>query len=112
VSGARRTIVLMEHVAKDGTFKIVESCSLPLTGLHCVNRIITDLCVFDIDANGLVLRELARGVTVDYIEQRTEPRFRVELADEGPARTRTMAPYSAGTSWSSGSGAFGSTRSK
>jgi 3-oxoacid CoA-transferase B subunit len=112
VSGARRTIVLMEHVAKDGTFKIVESCSLPLTGLHCVNRIITDLCVFDIDANGLVLRELARGVTVDYIEQRTEPRFRVELADEGPTRARTMAPYSAGTSWSSASGAFGSTRSK
>ena len=113
VSGARRTIVLMEHVAKDGTFKIVESCSLPLTGLHCVNRIITDLCVFDVDANGLVLRELARGVTVDYIEQRTEPRFRVELADEGPTRTMsTMAPYSAGTSWSSGSGAFGSTRSK
>src|SRR3984893_15536911 len=83
VSGARRTIVLMEHVAKDGTFKLVESCSLPLTGMHCVNRIITDLCVFDIDADGLVLRELAPGVTVDYIEQRTEPRFRVELADEG-----------------------------
>lgn len=83
VSGARRTIVLMEHVAKDGTFKLVESCSLPITGMHCVNRIITDLCVFDIDADGLVLRELAPGVTVDYIEQRTEPRFRVELADEG-----------------------------
>jgi 3-oxoacid CoA-transferase B subunit len=83
VSGARRTIVLMEHVAKDGTFKLVESCSLPITGMHCVNRVITDLCVFDIDADGLVLRELAPGVTVDYIEQRTEPRFRVELADEG-----------------------------
>jgi 3-oxoacid CoA-transferase len=82
VSGARRTIVLMEHVAKDGTFKIVESCSLPLTGLHCVDRIITDLCVFDIDADGLVLRELAPGVTVGDIEQRTEPRFRVELADD------------------------------
>jgi 3-oxoacid CoA-transferase len=83
VSGARRTIVLMEHVAKDGTFKIVESCILPLTGLRCVNRIITDLCVFDIDADGLVLRELAPGVSVGDIEQRTEPRFRVELADEG-----------------------------
>jgi 3-oxoacid CoA-transferase subunit B len=83
VSGARRTIVLMEHVTKDGTFKIVESCTLPLTGLRCVNRIITDLCVFDIDADGLVLRELAPGVTVGNIEQRTEPRFRVELADEG-----------------------------
>jgi 3-oxoacid CoA-transferase len=80
VSGARRTIVLMEHVAKDGAFKIVESCSLPLTGLQCINRIITDLCVFDIDANGLVLRELAPGVTVDYVERQTEPGFRVELA--------------------------------
>jgi 3-oxoacid CoA-transferase len=80
VAGAKKVIVLMEHVAKDGTFKVVRSCSLPITGLGVVSRIITDLCVFDIDARGLTLVELAPGVTEDYVRDRTEPPFRVRLA--------------------------------
>jgi 3-oxoacid CoA-transferase len=75
VAGARRVVVLMEHVARDGAFKIVNSCSLPITGLGVVRRIITDLCVFDITSTGLVLTELAPGVTEEYVRARTEPPF-------------------------------------
>ena len=79
VHGAKHVIVLMEHVAKDGTYKIVKECSLPYTGKGVVQRIITDLAVMDITDDGLVLRELAPGVTVDDIRAATEPDFRVEL---------------------------------
>ena len=76
VAGARRVVVMMEHTAK-GEKKIVKECSLPLTGKRVVHRIVTDLCVFDIDDQGLILRELAPGVTVDEIRANTEPGFRV-----------------------------------
>jgi len=59
--------------------KVVNSCSLPITGLRVVQRIITDLCVFDVTAGGLVLRELAPGISEDYVRSRTEPPFTVNL---------------------------------
>lgn len=73
VQGAKRLIVLMMHTAKDGTPKIVHECSLPLTGRAVVNRIITDLAVVDVTDQGLVLRELAPGVSSEEVRAATEP---------------------------------------
>jgi 3-oxoacid CoA-transferase subunit B len=71
VHGARHVIVLMEHVARDGTHKVVTECTLPLTGQRVVHRIITDLCVLDVTDDGLVLRELAPDVTVEQVREAT-----------------------------------------
>jgi 3-oxoacid CoA-transferase subunit B len=80
VAGTPRVIVLSEHNAKDGGPKIVETCSLPLTGQKCVDRVITDLAVFDIDEAGLTLTKIAPGHNLDEVQERTGAKFRVALS--------------------------------
>ena len=75
VHGAKRVIIMMEHLAKDGSFKIVNNCSLPYTGRGVVHRIITDMAVVDVEPGGLVLRELAPGVSIDDVRSATEPQL-------------------------------------
>ncbi|MCK9261313.1 MAG: CoA transferase subunit B [Azoarcus sp.] len=78
VSGVRRVIVLMEHCSKDGMPKIVPHCTLPITGTACVNMIITDLCVFDvIPGQGLVLKDLHEGVSLEEVRAKTGVPFEV-----------------------------------
>ena len=78
VHGADTVIVVMEHTTKNGEFKIVNECSLPLTGKRVVTRIITDLAVIDVTPEGLVLREIAPGLTVDDVQAATEVRLIID----------------------------------
>jgi 3-oxoacid CoA-transferase subunit B len=75
VAGARRVVVTMDHATKDGKPKILRACSLPLTGRRCVSAICTDRAWLDVSADGLILRELAPGETVESVQALTEPRL-------------------------------------
>jgi 3-oxoacid CoA-transferase subunit B len=75
VAGAKRLIVTMEHVTKKGEKKILDKCNLPLTGVGCVNRVITDYCVIDITPQGPRLIEVAPGVTAEQVQAMTEPKL-------------------------------------
>jgi 3-oxoacid CoA-transferase subunit B len=77
VSGAKRVLVAMEQVAKDGSKKILKQCKLPLTGKKCVNAIITELAFIEITPQGLLLREVAPGVTPEEVQKATEPQLRI-----------------------------------
>jgi 3-oxoacid CoA-transferase B subunit len=79
VAGVKRVVVLMEHVAKDNSPKIVKTCEFPLTGKAVVDRIITDLAIMDISDNGLELVKLAPNVTVDEVKAKTGVDFKVSL---------------------------------
>ena len=77
VAAAKRVIVTMEHTARNGKPKILRACTLPLTGVAVVHTIITELAVIDVTPQGLVLREIAAGTTVEEVQKCTEPRLRV-----------------------------------
>jgi 3-oxoacid CoA-transferase subunit B len=84
VAAARRVVVIMEHAAKDGAPKILKECNLPLTGRRVVHRIITELATIDVTSEGLVLREVAPGLSAKDVQERTEPTLKV------PADLATM----------------------
>lgn len=79
VAGAKRVVVLSDHTSKNGQPKIVNTCSLPLTGVGVVDRIITDLAVFDIEGGQLILRQIAPGVSEEEIKEKTEATFIVDI---------------------------------
>ncbi len=73
VVGAKQVIIMMDHCTKDGTPKILKECSLPLTGKCCVNLIVSDLAVIEVTKDGLLLREVAPGLTAEDVQKVTEP---------------------------------------
>ncbi len=78
VAGAKRVIVAMQHVSKDGKSKLLKKCSLPLTGVKCVNLIVTELAVMEVTARGLRLLERAPGISIEHIQKSTEAKLIVE----------------------------------
>ncbi|NRG19927.1 CoA transferase subunit B [Rhizobiales bacterium] len=79
VAGVKRVVVIMDHTSKAGDPKLLPECTLPLTGVHCVNRIITNLGVFDVTEDGLKLIELASDVTVDEVKEKTKAKLTVAV---------------------------------
>lgn len=77
VAGAKRVIIAMEHTSKDGQPKIMKQCTLPLTGVGVVKMIVTDLAVIDVTPDGLMLREIAPGMTMETVQHATEARLRI-----------------------------------
>ncbi|MEY2195064.1 3-oxoacid CoA-transferase subunit B [Neobacillus sp. BF23-41] len=77
VQGAKRVVVIMEHVNKQGESKVKKACTLPLTGQQVVHRLITDLAVFDFTSEGMVLVETQEGVTVNEVSEKTEASFKI-----------------------------------
>lgn len=85
VNGAKRVVVIMEHVNKHGESKIKRECTLPLTGQRVVHRLITDLAVFDFTAEGMILVETQKGISIDEVREKTEASFTISpqlLANE------------------------------
>jgi 3-oxoacid CoA-transferase B subunit len=76
-SGAKKLIVCMEHSTKDGAAKIVKQCSYPLTGLECVDTIVTDIAVIDVTKDGLVLREVRPGWSAEEVQTLTDAKLKV-----------------------------------
>jgi 3-oxoacid CoA-transferase subunit B len=79
VNGAKRVVVIMEHVNKNGESKVKKECTLPLTGKEVVHRLITDLAVFDFTPEGMVLVETQDGVSVEEVQEKTEASFKVGI---------------------------------
>ncbi len=78
VAGAKRVIVAMQHADKSGKSKILKKCTLPITGLHCIHRVVTDMAVIDVTKEGFVLKEYAPGVTIDDVKRLTDAPLKVD----------------------------------
>src|SRR5579859_6530433 len=89
VAGAKRVFVAMEHATKDGKAKILKKCTLPLTGVEVVHHVVTELAFIDVTPEGLVLRELAPGVTLEHVQSLTEPKLLLPAGGPIPMASET-----------------------